>query len=56
MPDINNLIQISDIFNISLDILLKDNNCVNNLNNNYNYKANEVFLKIELCIIVMYLR
>ncbi len=42
MPDIDNLIQISDIFNISLDRLLKDDNCVDNLNNNYNYKSNEV--------------
>lgn len=42
MPDINNLIQISDIFNISLDRLLKDDNCIDNFNNNFNYKTNEV--------------
>lgn len=42
MPDINNLIQISDIFNISLDRLLKDDNCIENFSNNCNYKANEV--------------
>lgn len=42
LPDINNLIQISDIFNISLDRLLKDDNYIDNFNNNCNYKTNEV--------------
>ena len=35
-PDINNLVQISDLFNISLDRLLKDDNCINIFNNNLN--------------------
>lgn len=47
LPDINNLIQISDIFNISLDRLLKYDNCIDNFNNNCNYKTNEV---IEILI------
>ena len=42
MPDINNLIQISNIFNISLDRLLKDDNCICNFNNNCDYETNEV--------------
>ena len=31
-----------EIFNISLDRLLKDDNCMNIFNNNCNYKTNEV--------------
>ena len=29
LPDISNLIQLSNIFNITLDRLLKDDDCVN---------------------------
>ena len=39
-PDISNLVQISDLFNISLDRLLKDDNCINIFNNNCNYECN----------------
>lgn len=35
-PDINNLIQFSNLFNISLDRLLKDDECMNITENNYN--------------------
>lgn len=35
-PDINNLIQLSNIFNISLDKLLKDDDCMNIIEKEYN--------------------
>lgn len=35
-PDINNLIQLSDIFNITLDRLLKDDECTNIIEKEYN--------------------
>ena len=39
-PDINNLIQLSNIFNITLDRLLKDDDCMNIIEKEYN--ANKI--------------
>ena len=39
-PDINNLIQLSNLFNITLDRLLKDDDCMNIIEKEYN--ANEI--------------
>lgn len=42
VPDISNLIQISDFFNISIDRLLKDDNCMNIINNSFDYNSSEL--------------
>lgn len=41
LPDISNLIQLSNIFNITLDRLLKDDDCVNIINNQ-NHSENQI--------------
>ena len=44
-PDINNLIQLSDIFNITLDRLLKDDECTNIIEKEYNVSEIIRFLR-----------
>lgn len=41
-PDIDNLISLSDIFNITLDRLLKEDNCMNIIKNSLNYNSSEL--------------
>lgn len=42
LPEINNLIQISNKFNVSLDRLLKDDNCMDIINKDFKYNSSEV--------------